>query len=363
MSAARASPLLLLGVIVAGWAALRSAWLYSVAATVMAVAPVTIATGPAMTLGISPEITPLRPAPTELVEVPSRVAPLSLRPIAMTLPPRRIASAGPSALAFDAVQGPLMLRFRRPRAGRFALSNGFAPRRALLADAAPAALPAVNRRWSLSAWGHYRSGDGFAAQATPGAGSLGGSQLGMALRYRLDRDGRLALSARLSSTRGNGGSVGAEGALGLAVRPLAAVPIALVAERRQAIAGPGGRNATVLYAVGGVSDAPVAAGFTLDAYGAAGVVGARRRDAFAEGWAVATRPVTRAGNWRLAIGAGAWGAAQPGVSRVDVGPSLLARSRETAAGLRPRLSVDWRQRVAGDAAPGSGLAVTLGVDF
>jgi hypothetical protein len=116
------------------------------------------------------------------------------------------------------------------------------------------------------------------------------------------------------------------------------------------------------YVTGGVSDALLVAGFSLDAYGAAGIVGARRRDAFAEGQLRATHAVTRVGIVRINAGAGAWGATQLGVSRADIGPSLVIRVERPSA-LSPRLSVDYRQRVAGDAAPASGMTITLSTDF
>jgi hypothetical protein len=56
-----------------------------------------------------------------------------------------------------------------------------------------------------------------------------------------------------------------------------------------------------------------------------------------------------------------WGAAQPGAARLDLGPTLTADMRGDATS--PRLALDWRQRVAGDALPPSGPALTLAVDF
>jgi hypothetical protein len=128
----------------------------------------------------------------------------------------------------------------------------------------------------------------------------------------------------------------------------------IAAERRQAVGG-AGRSAFALLAHGGVSDLPVAAGFRLDAYGQAGVVGARSRDLFADGAARLTLPLD--GKKRLALGAGAWAAAQPGVSRVDVGPSATLRLPGAS------LSLDWRVRVAGNAGPASGPALTVATGF
>ena len=63
----------------------------------------------------------------------------------------------------------------------------------------------------------------------------------------------------------------------------------------------------------------------------------------------------------LSVGAGLWGGAQPGVSRIDIGPQIVARIAVAETSLR--VSAEWRQRVAGDAAPASGPSVTVGFDF
>ena len=64
---------------------------------------------------------------------------------------------------------------------------------------------------------------------------------------------------------------------------------------------------------------------------------------------------------QLRLGAGAWGGAQQGASRMDIGPSAsvgLAGGHTSA-----RIAVDWRFRVAGDAAPSSGPALTVAAGF
>ncbi len=225
-------------------------------------------------------------------------------------------------------------------------------------DPQAAAIPAIAllplpgstaSRWSGSAWLFARSGErpGLAA-----GGSLGGSQAGARLLFRLDP--RLALSARLytplESTRG------AEAALGLEWQPSRSIPLRLLAERRQRL-GRDGRSAFALLAYGGVSERPIAGPVRLDAYAQAGLVGLSRRDAFADGALRLSLPVEK----DLSAGAALWGAAQPGVSRLDIGPSLSLRHRVGSTNLR--LSADWRFRIAGEAAPGSGPALTIASDF
>jgi hypothetical protein len=63
----------------------------------------------------------------------------------------------------------------------------------------------------------------------------------------------------------------------------------------------------------------------------------------------------------MSLGVALSGGAQPGVSRLDIGPQLQIRLPLPQGGAR--LSVEWRERIAGDAKPGSGLAITLAADF
>jgi hypothetical protein len=220
---------------------------------------------------------------------------------------------------------------------------------ALIPHLQPQAALAGPGRWSASAWIFARGGDGDSLAA---GGSLGGSQAGLRLLYRLDR--RLSLSARLYSPLEH--SHGAEAALGIEWQPARFVPLRLLAERRQAL-GRDGRSAFAILAHGGVSERPVAGPVILDAYAQAGVVGLSRRDRFADGAMRLSLPLDPS----LSAGAGLWAAAQPGVSRVDLGPSIALRHRIGQTNWR--LTADWRFRISGDAAPGSGPAITLASDF
>ncbi len=216
----------------------------------------------------------------------------------------------------------------------------------------PGRVHASPARWSLSAWAFVRHG-GTAPLAA--GGLLGGSQAGARLTYRLNRDsGRpLALSARLSTPLRRGS--GAEAALGVDWKPARRLPVHLLAERRQAL-GREGRSAFAVTFYGGVSDASLGR-FRIDGYAQAGIVGARSRDRFADGSLRVSLPLTA----RARLGAGAWGAAQPGLARLDIGPQ--AALRLPVAGRAVTLAADWRVRVAGDAEPGSGPTLTLATDF
>jgi hypothetical protein len=206
-------------------------------------------------------------------------------------------------------------------------------------------------RWSAATWLLARD-EGGGNLLTPG-GTLGGSQAGLRFLYRLDRDSRapLALSARVYFPLRQ--RSGAEAAAGLDWRPWASLPLHLLAERRQAL-GRDGRSAFSLTAYGGRSGR-IGRRVVLDAYAQAGMVGLQSRDAFFDGAVRLGVPIGR-----FEIGGGAWAAAQPDVARFDIGPSVSMR---LPAPRNSRLRADWRFRVAGDAAPGSGPAITLATDF
>lgn len=209
--------------------------------------------------------------------------------------------------------------------------------------------PRANR-WSASGWAFVR-GDGRLG-AAPGS-QLGGSQVGL----RVDRAivSGFALTGRVAAPlQGRG----AEGAVGLAWQA-ARLPLRVVAEQRIAIDG--GRGGPALGISTGVSDVALPQHFRLDAYGQAGAIARGRVDGYADGAVRVARAVVQFDAIILDIGAGAWGAAQRDAARLDIGPS--AALRLPVAGGGARLSFDWRERVAGDARPGSGPTITLGADF
>ena len=213
-------------------------------------------------------------------------------------------------------------------------------------------------RWSAAAWLAFRDGTTGASTASASPSPLlGGSQAGARVAYRLTGSGRTQAYGRVVTAGRR--MDGAEAALGLDWQPHPSLPLRLAMERRQQVIGADARSAFAVFAVAGVSDRALPAGWRLDGYGAAGVVGAHQRDRFAEGSLRVSRPVATWGRAHISAGAGSWAATQPGVSRVDVGPTMTLR----LDGVAPRLSLDWRQRVAGSAAPDSGLALTLATDF
>ncbi len=216
------------------------------------------------------------------------------------------------------------------------------------ATAAPMSKPKFDRL-QLTAWALVRQEPGPASLS--GNGMLGGSQAGARLTYHFNR--QIAASLRTSSPVG-GTARGGEVAAGIRITPFRLIPVALTAERRQAFGRAGGRSDFAAFLEGGVYQRPIAWGFNLDAYAQAGVIGVRSRDLFADGAFTFTRPVYN----RFSAGFGVWGGAQPGLYRVDAGPRVSMRVRNNMA-----VHVDWRQRLAGNADPRSGPALTLAADF
>lgn len=217
--------------------------------------------------------------------------------------------------------------------------------------------------WSLSGWLHVRQGSAQAPGPIAAGGQLGGSQAGLRLGYGLGDSGRLRLYAR--ATMALAAPEQRDVAFGAAFAPLRTLPVDVAVEQRVA-AGRDGRTALAAFASGGVGEVALPAGFRLEAYAQAGLVGARRRDGFAEGQVVVDRVLGPRDEGPFRIGALAAGAVQPGAARVDVGPRLSVRlpaAERGGVGKGGRVALDWRQRVAGDARPDSGVALTLAADF
>jgi hypothetical protein len=310
-----------------------------------------------------------RPKPTGSLHMPSskRVrtmpTPLQFNRGSVSNPPTGNGGADRHSLRLT-----LMARLMPPRPGG-AASSAVATRAALWFPLAPAehADPGqgkpfwIQRQlggWALAGWVYLREGSGNAPETIGAASQLGGSQAGLRLGYgfgdggRTRAYGRATIAVQRPQQR--------EIAFGLAFAPLAHVPVDVAIEQRVA-AGKEGRTALAVMASGGVSEVALPAGFRLDAYAQAGVVGARRRDGFADGAIVVDRRLGPDDTSPLRLGALAAGAVQPGAARVDVGPRLTLRLPQVGEG--SRIALDWRQRVAGDARPESGLALTLASDF
>ena len=207
-------------------------------------------------------------------------------------------------------------------------------------------------RVQLSSWAMLRSQQTGVAgsRSLASGGQLGASQAGARLIYNLNR--QIGFAARMSSEVGRRGG---EAAAGVRVRPLVSVPIWFTAERRQAVGRyGGGRSAFAFFAEGGLYERPLPWQFSLDAYLQGGIVGLHSRDLFVDGGATVSRPLFHG----ISAGFGIWGGAQPGLYRLDAGPRVTMRLPHNL-----KVHVDWRQKIAGNARPGSGPVLTLAGDF
>ena len=217
--------------------------------------------------------------------------------------------------------------------------------------ATPARPPRFDRL-QLTAWALLRgTGRGtIPTTSLASGGTLGGSQAGARLTYRFNE----AWAANVRTSSSVGGVRGAEVAGGIRWQPFRSIPVAFTAERREGLGRFGGRSAFALFAEGGVYHRSLFNKFYLDGYIQGGVVGMRNRDLFVDGGATISRPI-----WRnISGGFGVWGAAQPGLYRLDAGPRLTMQVRRGI-----KVHADYRQRLIGNAAPPSGPAVTLAADF
>ena len=212
-------------------------------------------------------------------------------------------------------------------------------------------------RWSGGFWLVARDGRGLGASlsASLSGSQLGGSQAGARLAYALGSARRVSIVGRLASPLAGPGQ---EGAVGLEWRPTG-LPVRLVAEQRIGINGAAGGPSLAL--VGGIGPVPIGRGFRLESYGQAGIIGRDGVIGYADGALRVNRHIAVIGGSPIDLGAGGWGAVQPGAARLDLGPSIGARL--PVGTRRVRISLDWRQRVAGDALPGSGPALSIGADL
>ena len=209
------------------------------------------------------------------------------------------------------------------------------------------------RRWSASAWFVLRDGRGIAPGL--GGGQLGGSQAGLRVAYAIGNARRGAIVGRVATPLKGSGR---EAAIGAEWQPTA-LPVRLVAEYRVTLDG--GVSGPAAGFIAGTGPAPLALGFDLETYGQAGVVRRRRAEPFAEGAARLSRRAFTVAGVKVDLGLGGWGGAQRGTQRLDIGPSLGVRI--PVAGKAIRASLDWRQRIAGNARPGSGPVLVIGGDF
>ena len=345
-----------------GWAGLRTVTLGALPGAELLRIDQSEAKPPPIVPTEFPPIAPIQPAqPTSAL-----VEPIAIRPVAvpayfvptrasassMAVPPRpaRLTNILPEPA--PNIFGPITMLDQWPLPQIAAASMPMRSTVVVQRQSIPAALRENPLdRIQLTAWALLRSRrEMLGPNSLASSGTLGGSQAGARLSYHLSR--QIAATLRTSSEVGRRGG---EVAAGLRIQPVGGVPLWLTAERRQRLGRyGGGRNAFALFFEGGVYERPLPWRFSLDTYLQGGIVGFHSRDRFIDGGLTLTRPVYR----QFSAGVGVWGGAQPGLYRVDAGPRVSMRVRNNV-----RVHLDWRQRLAGNAQPGSGPALTLAGDF
>ena len=225
---------------------------------------------------------------------------------------------------------------------------------------------ALRRRWSGQAFALLREAGVDPATGIATGPLLGASQSGFAIAYTPNPLARrpLAATARVNAATDAQGRTDprtVQAAFG--VRWQATPGIALSAERLVSL-GELARDDWLLRLSGGANRRLRAAGVRVDAdaYGEASLLG--NGDVVAAGQARALVPLSE-NRLSLSAGLGSWGSIQKTgagtLGRLDLGPSALVRLGEGRFGLE--LQADYRQRLAGNAEPGSGPTVTLSTNF
>lgn len=219
---------------------------------------------------------------------------------------------------------------------------------------------APGRRWSGDGWVLVRGGSGPGG-AGPGVASYGGNQIGGVLRYRLVPGGAHRPTAYFRLSAALNGSGERDAALGLSIRPVAAIPAIAAVEARVGMLS--GRTVVrpVVMAVTELPPAALPGELRAELYTQAGYVGGGGATPFADGQVRLDRRIFEAGGAVLRAGAGAWGGAQRGAARLDVGPTAALQIAKGSAAAR--VGLDWRFRLAGLAEPGSGPALTVSAGF
>lgn len=221
-------------------------------------------------------------------------------------------------------------------------------------------------RWSVDSWAFLREGSGAAPISQGRVPVYGASQIGANLQYRAapgsGHDPRLYVRAYRALID----PAESEIAAGVSARPLARVPLRLAAELRATDDRFRSELRPAAYVVTEIAPVALPFGLSGEVYAGAGYVGGAADTGFIDAQGTVTRRVAsfdlrREDDVRLSVGAGAWGGAQRDADRIDVGPTMRL---DLSIGTVPaRVSIDYRERVGGDAAPASGLAATLSTRF
>ncbi len=365
----RGQPLLVLGAIMLSWVGLRAAlWQQPYLPTVpglVALRPLARLVGHGLASNIPGRIvrpalqSPLAPSP---LLRPWRPEPLALRPQDVTLVaasrPAEPASRQGVAAANQLLWMAAMAGLPSPQA---LLGNGGGSGGGDIIPDLARVRVAGERRWSGDGWLMWRQGG-----AAPAGGLAppvyGASQGGLVLRYRLAPSSALQPTLYMRVTGALDGSGQADSAFGFSARPIAGLPLIAAVEGRVSRFSNGTTHLRpAAMVVTELTPQPMPFALRAETYAAAGYVGGPGATAFVDGQLRVDHHVASFGPSEIRAGGGMWGGAQAGAGRLDIGPTATVR----LAGdhYAARLGLDWRLRVAGDALPTSGPAMTLSAGF
>ena len=217
------------------------------------------------------------------------------------------------------------------------------------------------KAWRVDAWLMLRGGGTAALTGGARPASFGASQVGAVIAYRLAPSSKNhpMLYVRASKALVIAGET--EAALGMRAKPVGSLPVMVHVELRAIERAGRVHLRPAAFVSADINNARMPLGFETSGYAQAGYVAGDFTTAFADGRIDLTRDVADDDSMSLRAGAGAWGGAQRDAARVDIGPTL-----KLDFGLgdgQARLAADYRFRVAGNAAPSSGAAITLSAGF
>ncbi|WP_284124559.1 hypothetical protein [Parerythrobacter aestuarii] len=220
--------------------------------------------------------------------------------------------------------------------------------------------PTEEKSWRLDSWVMVREGGTVATVSAGGRpASYGANQIGAVLRYRLGSKASPFLFARASQALVDQGET--DLAVGAGFKPFARVPLTPQAELRVTETTGGTLLRPAAYVVTDLQPLAVTEEIEAEAYAQAGYVGGDFATGFIDGQVRIEREAMRMGGSKVRVGAGAWGGAQKGAARLDLGPTASVGAR--IGDVPVRLHLDYRLRLAGSAEPGSGVTVTLSTGF
>ncbi len=239
----------------------------------------------------------------------------------------------------------------------------------VLASATTAVRPALpdqshlqvrDRRWSADSWLFWREASHH-QEATPSAPLYGANQMGGILRYKLGDAGSSAPQLAVRTYRALIEARESQLGLGVSTRPIASMPIRSHLEIQTAVHPADTEVRAAGFVTTELPAIELSDRVDAEVYAQAGYVSGTHASLFAQGQALVSRDLSEFRLDNLRVGAGAWAGAQRGAERIDIGPSIHVTAQ--LADTPVRLSLDWRERIAGDALPPSGIAATVSTHF